>query len=868
MRRRSFAIIGLPAVALVLLMGCGDDTLIAPLPTATRTLAPATPVPPTATPPVGATHPNIVFIILDDVGIDQLTSFGLGKGDLASTPNLDAVARAGVKFTNVWAMPECSPSRSGFFTGRYPLRTGVTSALIPNMLPQAQVSSYETAIPRVLATAGYKSALVGKYHLGNQNPAHNCAPRTLGWDYLNGNMEAGPPAIDEHAGHVEDGADSSLTCGYRQEPGSGACYFNDAARCGGAVPCCAADQVAVPQPDGSVVRRSVDGRSCLESGGLFIAGAQCEPASPISCRNGDECLAVGDVTLDFSTQNGYYVWPDATLNGVLPPETTDFSAAECGEASDSRDYMTLAQTSSGIDWYNQQTGPRMLSVSYNAIHTPYQQPPTSLISDPATNLLQCGMTIQDRLLGNDMLTAMDKEIGRLLAGVGLATIKNDVIETTVDDAGNTQIKGLQANNTMLVIVGDNGTLAFSVKQPFDASDAKGSVYQTGVWVPLIVAGPQVQGPTGRSVEALVNVVDLYELFAEMAGLKVRDVVPAAHQLDSQPMLAYLTNPNQPSIRAYNFTQLGPGVFEKPQNIQTRSWPCAVNNTVCVDVLFDTQQFCATNSGSWWGPSDHPDPEVVAALGDAAIEGVGSCCAVNAALKAKQMSAVAISPLYQFSTRNQTYKLVRRSFPACDDPQYDANAFPPTLPSTSFTDAYEFYDLTKNPVTNPVGLDATDLACDPSGSAECFTDATLKQNFVELKNEMDRVLASEIACPGDGNLDKRVNQRDLQGVQDFVGVGPSFFDFNGDGKTDQADIDIVTAHMNTDCLGTCRRSDLNQDGVVNDADVVIVQHSMGSCDLCGADVNGDGTVDATDLQIVQGSIGCTPSGQGAQAGRRP
>jgi Dockerin type I domain len=51
-------------------------------------------------------------------------------------------------------------------------------------------------------------------------------------------------------------------------------------------------------------------------------------------------------------------------------------------------------------------------------------------------------------------------------------------------------------------------------------------------------------------------------------------------------------------------------------------------------------------------------------------------------------------------------------------------------------------------------------------------------------------------------------------------------------------------------------------------VVIVQHSMGPCDLCGADVNGDGTVDAIDLQIVQDSIGCTASGHGAQAGRRP
>ena len=54
-----------------------------------------------------------------------MQSFGLGEGVLASTPNLDALANAGVRFSNTWSMPECSPSRATIFTGRYPLRTGV-----------------------------------------------------------------------------------------------------------------------------------------------------------------------------------------------------------------------------------------------------------------------------------------------------------------------------------------------------------------------------------------------------------------------------------------------------------------------------------------------------------------------------------------------------------------------------------------------------------------------------------------------------------------------------------------------------------------------------------------------------------------------
>ena len=70
-------------------------------------------------------HPNIVFIILDDVGIDQMTLFGNGGSNPPILPNIDALAAAGLTFSNTWAMPECSPSRSTFFTGRFPLRTGV-----------------------------------------------------------------------------------------------------------------------------------------------------------------------------------------------------------------------------------------------------------------------------------------------------------------------------------------------------------------------------------------------------------------------------------------------------------------------------------------------------------------------------------------------------------------------------------------------------------------------------------------------------------------------------------------------------------------------------------------------------------------------
>ena len=63
-----------------------------------------------------AKHPNILFIIMDDVGIDQLKSFNAAAPQV--TPVMQTLAQQGVSFNNAWMMPECSPSRACFFTGR------------------------------------------------------------------------------------------------------------------------------------------------------------------------------------------------------------------------------------------------------------------------------------------------------------------------------------------------------------------------------------------------------------------------------------------------------------------------------------------------------------------------------------------------------------------------------------------------------------------------------------------------------------------------------------------------------------------------------------------------------------------------------
>jgi arylsulfatase A-like enzyme len=178
-----------------------------------------------------------------------------------------------------------------------------------------------------------------------------------------------------------------------------------------------------------------------------------------------------------------------------------------------------------------------------------------------------------------MISAMDAEICNLLVQSGLAT---------VDKAGRLRYDPSR-RDTMVIIIGDNGTFAPGVKAPFDTTRAKGYVFQTGVWVPLIVAGPMVASP-GRQVTSMVNIADLFQLFGEFAGVDVHQAVPASHILDSQSMLPYLTNVNQPSIRQTNFTQTASNIHD-PAEIPA---PCVITVAgapTCVQLL--TAGCCAT-----------------------------------------------------------------------------------------------------------------------------------------------------------------------------------------------------------------------------------------------------------------------------------
>ncbi len=674
---------------------------------------------------------NILFIILDDVGKDQLASFNPAAGTGALTPTLNAVAAAGVKFTNVTFMPECSPSRAAFFTGRYGLRTGVNAAILDQDLPAAQVSPFEMTTPKVLATAGYSSAMIGKYHLGGpeNNPAGNGAPAALGWDYFDGNLRGGPPSIDVTLGGQYTQDRSRYSCGFPTGPARGAVWFPGDA-----------GQARCDDNQGT----GYTGQQGVALGGIPALDAQGDFSAT--------CSKAAGSGPDFTLPNGYYVWPKAVVDsrGV--------------QATRSRQYMTTAQTDAAIAWIRAQSEgtvrgrPWMATVSYNAIHTPYQQPPIDLYpagfvwpSDVPEN---CSTAASQRILSDLMLAAMDQDIGRLMVDTGLAR-RNGRGELVYEPA---------STNTMVVILGDNGTFATSVKQPYDASRSKATPYQTGVAAPLIVAGPMVTAG-GRDVGHMINAVDLFQLFGEIAGVDVRAVVPPSHPLDAEPMLAYLTNLNQPSLRRDNFTQLGTGL--KPPSV--KQWPCVQHvgpTNIANDILFTSAGPCVDLGGTWFGPTaSQPEPAYPT-----------SCDIKDARL----FSNLTITPTDVWALSNGRYKLVKVARPTCDRNLGE----------------FELYDLAPNPPSNPLGLDlaAADLL---TNGQPTFLRADQKAVFNELSTRLQALLTSEVQCHGDGNLDKRVDISDRDGVTRYSGQ-PSVFDFNHDGVTDGTDGQCVSRNFGNDC----------------------------------------------------------------------
>lgn len=385
------------------------------------------------TAPAQRPRPNILLVLLDDIGVDKLGAYGLAPPgtEPPCTPNIDALAAEGLLFTHAWANPVCSPTRAQILTGRHGFRTGIGTIIEHQGTELGLSATLEVTLPEILA--GYDNAYVGKWHLAHP---------------------------------TRDGLRHAIECGFQSYAGT---LFN----------------ISTPP---------------------IACGPACVPP---------DCAAAGLL--------GYSNWVKVEASAASPRATQTCVTT----------YATSATADDAIARAAALQAPWFLEVSFNAAHLPAEQPPAALApaGEACARRYRAARARADVL--NAMVSALDTELGRMLAAIRRV------------DPG-----------VVILLLSDNGTSIPAAQGParscFALGRSKGSLYEGGIRVPLIVAGPNVA--RGRC-DALVSATDLFATIAELAG------VPHA-AADSVSLVPYLMGNSTPR-RATVYAELFRPNFVSP-----------------------------------------------------------------------------------------------------------------------------------------------------------------------------------------------------------------------------------------------------------------------------------------------------------------
>ncbi|MCY1397450.1 choline-sulfatase [compost metagenome] len=145
-------------------------------------------------------RPNILFVLVDNLGYGELGVYGGGATRGAPTPRIDSLAAEGMRFTNMNMEPQCTPSRSSILSGRFAIRSGTYS--VPFGGVHDGLTQWEVTMAESLSDAGYRTAWYGKWHLGSENGR---LPNDQGFDEWYGIPRTTDEAMwSESAGYSPD----------------------------------------------------------------------------------------------------------------------------------------------------------------------------------------------------------------------------------------------------------------------------------------------------------------------------------------------------------------------------------------------------------------------------------------------------------------------------------------------------------------------------------------------------------------------------------------------------------------------------------------------------------------------------------------
>lgn len=187
------------------------------------------------------------------------------------------------------------------------------------------------------------------------------------------------------------------------------------------------------------------------------------------------------------------------LNGGVQ-SYTNWNLVENGQTSTSTEYTTTKFTDLAIDWVEDQTKPWFLWLAYNAPHTPFHLAPTDLHTQGNLPTDQASIDANPTPYFISAIEAMDSELGRLL--------------NSMSDE--------ERANTIIIFIGDNGTPNQVAQSPYSSMRVKGSIYQGGVNVPMVVSGLGVNR-MGVREDALIHTTDFFTTIANIAGVSIQQM---------------------------------------------------------------------------------------------------------------------------------------------------------------------------------------------------------------------------------------------------------------------------------------------------------------------------------------------------------
>ena len=315
-------------------------------------------------------------------------------------------------------------------------------------------------------------------------------------------------------------------------------------------------------------------------------------------------LGGGQPALDDPAQQGVPYFSGILGGGVINyaswPQVTN------GMQVTNTDYITEVLTDSAIAWTGRQTQPWICWLAYNAPHSPYHLPPLHLHTQDALPDNAAAIAANPLPYYLAMAESMDSELGRLLASLP-PTVRA---------------------NTTVVLIGDNGTPGEVIQSPYIPLRAKGTLFQGGVHVPLVIAGAGVSR-AGEREPALVSVTDLFATLVELTGAPSPGV---SSSLSLVPLLTQAGLPHRDCVRTDVFNSQAQAAGSAVRDVQYKRIDPGNGNARFHDLVNDPYEV----SNLLIGGLTPAEQEVYNALAN-------GCTSTTALSEASPRTAIGIHP---------------------------------------------------------------------------------------------------------------------------------------------------------------------------------------------------------------------------------